>query len=259
MITILLDADIVAYKVSINAEQSFDFNGDGDVAVSLDEAAALRGVDRYVTDYADKLGATNIIVCLTDPDANWRVQLNPTYKSNRKNLQPPALLGVVKGYLSTEYKSFIRPRLEADDVMGILATHPSLIEGRKIIVSEDKDMRTIPAQVFAPNRGELGVLEVSELDADRFHMWQTMVGDTVDGYAGARGIGPNSEFAEEIVTAPREDLWDIVIEAFASVGLTEDDAIMQARMARILRSEDYNLKTKGIRLWSPEKLYYAGE
>jgi DNA polymerase-1 len=44
--------------------------------------------------------------------------------------------------------------------------------------------------------------------------------------------------------------------AYASKGLTEDDAILQARMARILQDGDYNYATKGIRLWNPTCLYW---
>ncbi|MCV6621022.1 MAG: hypothetical protein OIF51_04640 [Cellvibrionaceae bacterium] len=42
--------------------------------------------------------------------------------------------------------------------------------------------------------------------------------------------------------------------AFSSVGLTETEAIQQARVARVLRSEDYDLETKTVRLWTPELL-----
>ena len=39
--------------------------------------------------------------------------------------------------------------------------------------------------------------------------------------------------------------------ASASKGYTEEDAILQARMAHILRASSYNFKTKKIRLWRP--------
>lgn len=254
MITALIDADIVAYKVASTSQQSFDFNGDGNAAVSVDKKRARSEADRIVNEYADKIKATSIIICLTDPDANWRKQYEPSYKSNRKDSVAPRLLTYVKEYLSQEYQSFIRPRLEADDIMGILATHPTLIEGEKIIVSEDKDMRTIPAKVYNPNYPKLGILDISKLDADRFHMWQTIVGDTTDGYAGAKGVGGKSDYAQDILISEGHELWDIVLDAFASKGLTQADALLQARMARILRSEDYNLKRKTVRLWTPSKL-----
>lgn len=254
MTTLLIDADIVAYKVASTSERSTDFNRDGNPAVSVDRPRARREAEKLVNGYAKKLKADSIIICLTDPDVNWRKEYEPTYKAFRQDTKKPELLSYVKEYLAEEYVSFIRPRLEADDIMGILATHPRLVEGEKIIVSEDKDMRTIPAKVYNPNTPKLGVMDISELDADRFHMWQTIVGDPTDGYIGARGVGKSSHWAEEIIHADREELWELVLEAYSFAGLTEDDAIRQARLARILRAEDYNLKTKGIRLWKPEKL-----
>ena len=44
--------------------------------------------------------------------------------------------------------------------------------------------------------------------------------------------------------------------AYASKGLDEEAAIHQARLARILRDEDWNNKTKRVRLWNPTFLHY---
>lgn len=258
-ITILIDADIVAYKASIVNEKHFDF-GDTGQAEFVDHDGCIRNVDNLIGGYADKLKANRIIICLSDPKVNFRKELNPTYKHNRKDVVPPQLLSWIKEYLENEYVSFRRPRLEADDIMGILATSGDrFIQGDRIIVSEDKDMRTVPARIFNPNHADLGVLDISNLDAKRFHMWQTVVGDPTDGYPGCPGVGKGGRFVEwapDILGADEDELWDLVLGAYASKGFTEDDAIMQARMARILQDGDYNYKTKGIRLWNPTCLYW---
>lgn len=262
MRTLLLDADIFAYIAAAVSEESFDFGTGTAVAVYEDEAR--QAVDLQISELCDTLKADTVMVCLTD-SVNWRKEFDPTYKSNRANAKKPLLLDMVKDYLAHEYRSYIRPRLEADDIMGILATHEKIIKGEKIIVSADKDLRTIPGLVYNPNYPHLGVLEISELDADRFHMWQTICGDSTDGYPGCRGVGPGGEYvdgafvqgprsldyAHDLITADRGELWDIVVEAYASKGQTEDDAIHQARLAHILRAPDYNFKTKGVRLWNP--------
>jgi DNA polymerase-1 len=258
--TILIDADIVAYKASVVNEKTFDF-GDTGVGEFLDYDNCIRNVEQLIAGYADTCKAGKVLVCLSDPDVNFRKQLNPTYKHNRKDVVPPQLLKWIKEYLAHEYRSFIRPRLEADDIMGILATSGDrFIRGERIIVSEDKDMRTVPASIYNPNHPDLGIIKVSNLDAKRFHMWQTVVGDPTDGYPGCPGIGPGGryvEYAPDILgaTTPTE-LWDLVLMAYGSKGFTEDDAILQARMARILQDGDYNYKTKGIRLWNPTCLYW---
>ena len=249
MTTLLIDADIVAYKAAARNQQTYKFEiGD---CHHIDEEQAKRDVDAVIGEYCDILKSNTVIVCLTDPAVNFRKQLCDSYKSNRSKTEKPLLLNYIKGYLSEEYDCYLRERLEADDVMGILATHPTLINDHTIIVSEDKDMRTIPADVYHPHRPENGVMHISELDAHRFHMYQVIVGDPTDGYGGCPGVGKASVYAEEVLGADQDELWDIVLEAYASKGLTEDDAILQARFARILHARDYNFKTKKIKLWTP--------
>jgi len=255
MRTLLLDADIVAYKVAYLSQEDHDFGDTGKGRV-LDHDKCIKDCDQIIADYANTLKADKVLACFTDPDVNFRVQLDPTYKSNRSGTEKPELLMWAKEYMFSEYPNFIRPRLEADDVMGIIATAgDKFVEGEKIIVSEDKDMRTIPAKVYNPRQPDLGVLDISKLDAHRFHLWQTVVGDPTDGYPGCPGVGKGGRFVEyapDILDAPTAlDAWDTVLQAYASKGLTEDDAIHQARMARILQHGDFNYKTKGIRLWTP--------
>lgn len=247
-LTLLIDTDIIAYRLAASSESKTAFG----VAVD-DIALACSRADDVVTSLVGTLDASHVIMCLSDKD-NFRYDVLPSYKHNRQDTLRPELLQGVKDYLADEYVSRGYPTLEADDVMGILATHPYAVDGRKIIVSEDKDMRTIPCELYAPHRPELGVIDVSKLDADRFLMWQTICGDTTDGYGGAKGIGKNSEWAKDVIFADKEDLWDIVLCAYGSKGLTEEDALQQARVARILRAEDYNIKTKELTLWTPDLL-----
>ena len=41
--------------------------------------------------------------------------------------------------------------------------------------------------------------------------------------------------------------------AYEKAGMTEDDALLTARLAYILHDKDYNEKTKEITLWTPKK------
>ncbi len=262
--TLLIDTDIIAYRVACRHEQATAF---GKVVSDIDTALAT--ADEVVAEFTELLKADRVILCLSDgpqggttadsqtPEFNFRYGVLPTYKGNRKAVERPELLAALKLYYAEEYESKGYPALEADDVMGVLATHPHLIPGKKIIVSEDKDMRTIPGFLYAPHRASLGVIEISELDADRFHLWQTICGDATDGYSGAKGVGPASEYALDIIGADREELWDITWQAFASKKLNEADAIQQAQCARILRAEDFDIRSKEIKLWLPEMLEHG--
>ena len=44
-----------------------------------------------------------------------------------------------------------------------------------------------------------------------------------------------------------------MLTAFHKAGLTEEDALVQARVARILRADDYNFKNGEITLWEPSR------
>lgn len=250
--TLLIDSDIVAYQASSASEGVFHFDGrDAEPAVdaNLDEALAL--AERKIEDIANKLKATRIVICLTDPE-NFRKSIYPAYKGNRSGGRKPSTLAAVKEHLASKWEFYQRPGLEADDCMGILSTHKSLITGERIIVSEDKDMETIPGLLFNP-RKDKGVRTIREVEANRKFFTQVLTGDSTDGYPGCRGVGPKSPFVEALAircSTPRE-MWAQVVAAYASKGFTEADAIVQARCARILRAQDWDFQNKRVRLWSP--------
>ena len=252
--TALFDADIVAYKATAATEGVWYFNGKGeDPAVHADLDAAIQKAEEYIDKVADTLKADDLVICLTDDD-NFRLGIYPQYKHNRNGKRRPEYLKAVKQHLAETYKTYQRPGLEADDCMGILATHVSLVKGEKIMVSEDKDMKTIPALLFNPEK-DIKPRKVTELEAMRFHLEQTLTGDPTDGYPGCPGIGPKSPFVARVreATSLREG-WLAVVEGYASKGLTEADAVTQARLARILRAQDWDFPNRRPRLWVPPRI-----
>lgn len=249
--TLLVDADIMAYVASAGTEGVFYFNGeDAPPAVDENLEAALSIAERDIEALANKLKATKVIVCLTD-DENFRLGVYPQYKSNRASVRRPSTLKRVKEFYAEKFECYQRPGLEADDCMGILSTSAKLVQGEKIIVSSDKDMQTIPGLLFNP-RKDKKPRRVSELEADRYFMQQTITGDATDGYPGARGVGPKSKFVAALAEAPdARSMWGIVVDAYESKGFTADDALVQARCARILRHTDWDFTSRKPRLWTP--------
>jgi len=128
-----------------------------------------------------------------------------------------------------------------------MSTQPGR-EGKSIVVSQDKDMKTLPTTVWDGK----DLLHISEAEADYWHMHQTLVGDNADGYKGCPKIGPVK--AEKILAADNPlSLWDRVVSAYEANGLTFDDALKQARLARILRWSDWSVKDKQPILWTPTR------
>lgn len=257
--TLLVDADIMAFKASSATEKVYHWDGPDaapSIAEHLEEALVVAQND--IEGIAAKLQASKVIVCLTDDVDqstgevnNFRCDVYPKYKQNRLGTRRPSTLQRVKDFYAQHYEVYCRPRLEADDCMGILSTHKTLVPGERIIVSTDKDMQTIPGLLFNPSKDKKP-RRITELEADRFFMYQTLVGDQTDGYPGCFGIGPKSPFVTAVQRAASlPEMWDAVVEGFESKGFTVEDALAQARCARILRACDWDFKERKVRLWCP--------
>lgn len=275
--TLLIDSDIVAFQFASTHQETFNWDEETSSRVVADIEDVKPKVAALFASWQERLGADAIIVCLSVPsDEGFRKKLYPPYKASRAGIERPELLMPLKAHLAEAYPSYIRPTLEADDVMGILSTHPTLVPGKKIIVSEDKDMKTIPGWLWNPSKDKKPWL-VSEAEADYWHMYQTLIGDATDGYPGCPNVGPKTAeqclremlkpvpVHRELSRGPRkgqietkwslgeaEDYWDIVLAHYAKAGLTEEDALVQARCARILRHTDYDFKNKEVKLWTPK-------
>lgn len=256
-ITLLIDGDVEVFKASSVSQEKIDW-GDGECSLDTDPKGAEDYLVSALSHYQEVLKADRLIVCLSSPH-NWRKELWPEYKANRKDKERPVLIEHCRGFLFTHYETACWPRLEADDVMGILS---QTIRG-SIIVSVDKDMRTIPCRLFNPGRPEEGVVIIDDQMAHEWHMMQTLTGDAVDGYKGCPGIGPKKaerilrEVFDEVnplqnYSAWRKALWEAVVTTFESRGLKPEDALVQARLSYILRKPlEYNRETSKLKLWHP--------
>jgi DNA polymerase-1 len=241
--TLLIDGDIVIHKTAAACEQIVCWDSDQDIwSTTADAREAKQRVDCDIRWFKDFLEADDVILCFTAPE-NFRNDVAEYYKSHRKKNRKPTIFPELRRYCLEAYRCRVIDKLEADDVMGILATSRS-IKGTKIIVSEDKDLLQIPGYVYRP--GEEEVRKITKKAADHWFYTQCLTGDSTDGYPGLPGCGPKT--AEKILEV---GCWDEVVQAYEKKGLNEAEALTQARMARILRTTEYNLRTKKLTLWSP--------
>lgn len=244
----LIDGDICCYRAAIVQEERFQWSSEcvtTTVTGSAQKAAEM--ALELVKAWTRLAGCKRSIVAFTGSN-NFRKRLLPSYKSNRKSGKPLVYEETVMA-VADRYRTERVAGLEGDDILGILGTNPKY-QG-SVIVSLDKDMKTLPGRFYNPGKGE-GILEMPEREADRYWMMQTLMGDTSDGYKGLPGCGVVK--AERILgapVAPLQALWRRVVEAYTARKLTQADALTQARVARILRFEDWNKDTKQIRLWHP--------
>lgn len=236
---LLLDGDLILYRNAIACEREVRWDDQNHVLLCNVENAWCN-IKAAIEHIQDRLGSEQSILCFSE-GRSFRYGILPTYKSNREGQRKPLGYAELVQRARDTYESRSLPGLEADDVMGILATKPD--KRKRIIVSDDKDMKTIPGLLY--RQGELQDIQ----DADYWHMYQTLIGDGADGYAGLPGCGPKT--AEKILAGGATELWPLVVKAFESKGLTEDDAITQARLARICRWSDWDNEKKEVILWTP--------
>lgn len=244
MSELLIDGDLLLYRAASATETEVQWDDDlwvlhGNLAESIEL------FQQSLDNIKQAISGTNVTLFLSDRE-NFRKTIAPSYKSARKSVRKPIvfrpLLEWIKGY----YSPIIKPTLEADDVIGLLATAPDF---KGIVVSDDKDMQTLATTLY---RGG-ALTTVTPEEADRFWMIQTLTGDATDGYQGVPGIGPKT--AEKLLTGKtlREN-WPHVVNAYRRVGMTEDDAVMNARLARILRHGDWDEQKQEVKLWNPSTL-----
>lgn len=250
----LIDGDIVLHRCAVVFDTPMEQTDKG--TYKFDITSAIRNARGMLQDIAEAVGADRSVVCLTGSN-NYRKEVCPTYKGNRTG-RKPILFAELREKLvaSDKFETIERPGLEADDLLGILATHPlkAYPEERKIICSIDKDLRTVPGLHWNWDKQMSGFDEPDEVhayDGELFFYRQILTGDSTDGYAGCPGIGPKT--AEKILVdgMPEEEFWPAIVAAYEKEGLTEEDALVTARCARILRAGEYDFKKKEPVLWTP--------
>ena len=242
--TLLIDADVLIYQYASAVETLYEWEPDR-FTLASDAKEAKQRLDLAVAELKEDLEADDFVMCLSDVE-NFRKVILPTYKASRKKTRKPLCFIELKEYVQDTYRSRLLPGLEADDVLGILMTGRR-IRGEKVIVTVDKDLDTIPGLHFNPWKDDQDVVDITPEEADYNHLFQTLTGDATDGYTGIPGVGPKRA-AQILDGAPS---WQSVVAAYEKAGLCEEEALVQARVARILRKSEWNERDKSVRLWTP--------
>jgi len=239
---LLIDADIVLFKAAAAVEKEVEFEPDVWV-LWTDVSEAIQAFTDSLANLLELADTYSYLLAFSDT-VNFRKQIYPEYKANRTQRKPMAFK-TIRERVFEEYahKIVTLPGLEADDVLGITATASP---GETMIWSEDKDLRQIPGLHLTAE----GQKVIYPDEADRWFYTQVLIGDTADNYKGCPGVGPVK--AERCLEhAQPHEMWDCVVDQYIKAHLTEEDALVQARLARILRSDDWNSETKEVKLWQP--------
>ena len=237
---LLIDTDFLAYKSAQACEEGIDFGNDVIVAQSK-FSEVLKIFERELKKVKTAMMDDEVILYFSSPK-NFRKEISADYKGHRNRRKPLGYKRLVNHCIDN-YRTVLRDKLEADDSLGI--DHTQFPDQDAIIVSPDKDMRQIPGVLW--NMSD-DVIEITKEDGDRWHLMQTLAGDPTDGYPGCPGIGLKR--AADLLDKS-DNPWKAICQAFKDKGLSEDNALMNARLAKILQTENYDHDRNEPILWTP--------
>jgi DNA polymerase-1 len=185
-----LDGDLYAFRSAASSENE-------------DLSIAIARCEEMIDNTLAETGADEFSIFLSG-DNNFRYDIYPEYKANRKE-EKPRWLKDVKQYLIEKYQAQVSDGCEADDLLGIeqcanAMKYTMRMYDSTIICSLDKDLRMIPGNHYSfeirgtsikgvPWVRPAEIVTVSELEGLRHFYTQVLVGDPADNVKGASGIG----------------------------------------------------------------------
>mgnify|MGYP003347374937 FL=1 len=241
---LLIDADSLLYKYAAVNQDTFDW-GEGQTTLVADLELAKGDLDDFIYAMLDATGTTKYKMFVSSKE-NFRYDILPSYKQNRKGLEKPILLEPLREYLLAAHPAQTTTKIEADDACCILMDR---YPGRYVLAHIDKDLNQAVGTHYNWNKDD--TYEIDEHQARYFFYYQVLVGDQADGYKGCPGIGDKK--ATVILEGITDDtaFWEAIVETYVAKGFTEEDALVQARVAKML---DNNLwKDNEVILWEPTK------
>ena len=267
----LIDADVLLYKFSHHNEDDIVWAEDC-VVKDIDFDRAVFELNSFVEALKERLCVSEARMVLSG-SKNFRYDVDPTYKHNRVDREPSELRPLLREYIWKNFWTISRRRLEGDDCLGIISTQ---LPGKFIVCTIDKDLKQIPGKHY--NWDKDLEFEITPEEGEHFLLTQIITGDPGDGYPGCPGVGAKG--AAEFLKAPyclepydyafkrgkrkgevevrydkvpTDSVWGGIVSLYEAKGLNEEDAIKQARMAKILTHELWDSNTDDLILWEPSK------
>jgi DNA polymerase-1 len=166
-----IDGDLLIYSgaARFNDAETFD-----PIAAYLDEE---------ITYIRETVGLDDFTVYVT-AGGNFRKDVYPEYKANRRKTEKPKWLGECYRYLYKEWAAQAERTYEADDLLGIALTQ----DPDGLLISYDKDLDQVPGWHFNWRKNQM--YHVEPMQGDRFLALQCLTGDRTDNIPGVPGIGP---------------------------------------------------------------------
>lgn len=248
----LIDADSLLYKVGFAIEEKVIWNEpeyeagleEPEIDYFTDLNQCSKTLDQLIDNILFATDCDSALLVFTGAD-NFRYDNPLGYKEHRTGARKPTGYEEILAYAKTYYTTETVEGMEADDFVVWLKTEEP---EDWILCAIDKDvLYQTEGTHYNYNRDE--EVTVTAEEAVRYAYYQTLVGDTSDGYKGCPGIGPKKadKILDECET--EQEMWDAVVEAFDKKKLCIDHA---TNMMRLANMHQYN--GNEVILWTPESL-----
>ncbi len=226
----LVDGDIIAFRASASCK--------GD---DPPEIANIRA-DKLINQIIESTQVDDVKVFISG-QRNFRYDLYPLYKANRKSTEPPHRQSC-KEFLVVEWNGRVSDGYEADDAIAIEHTRLTKKGLAPVICSIDKDFQQLAGEFY--NFVSEDSFFVTELQAKRTFYKQLVLGDKSDNIPGFDGKARQKptkviQYHHELIDGAETDveMYNQCLDAFCeSGGQTEDDLILTAKLCYLLRHED---------------------
>lgn len=168
---------------------------------------------------------------------NYRLDLYPEYKANRKDAEKPVHFGAIHNYLIRKWKACVVEDIEADDVLGI--EQMAVFENdwntgnETCIATIDKDLDNIPGWHY--NFMSMERYWVTEDEAMLNYYRQILVGDDIDNIKGLWKVGKVTakKILPEILS--EKEMWQTVLKEYLVRERTVEEAVLNAKLLWIQR------------------------
>lgn len=242
---LVIDGDVFLYRFAF--ANQFTAHWDDEVSSTVVQPfdMAVAQMERFIISLLKQVDCDDYVIALSDA-RDFRFRIDPHYQEGRKCLIPPVHKEPLREYIFEEHPWVVWDWLEADDVLGIMATQDP---GRIIMATIDKDLQQIPGVLFDWHRKRFGKIDPE--DATFFFFKQILMGDSTDGIKGIPKVGPKKaeQYLDGFYGEPEDKIWAHVLSVYEQHGLTPEYALQQARLVRILRNGEYDFERRKPILW----------
>lgn len=216
----LLDGDICAFRCAAASEDT-------------DQEICILRLDRMIQEILYITQADTHQVFLSG-SGNFRYDIYPEYKANRKDKEKPQHLQACRDYLVEHWNAVLSSGCEADDLLGIEQDKDT------VICSIDKDLLQIPGKHFNFVKQEF--TEQTYFEGIRFFYHQLLKGDRSDNIPGVAGLGEVKARKLLEFCDTEQEMFDICREKYGD----DDTMLMYGKCLWIWRKEHD--------IWDPSKL-----